>query len=42
MLAYKASWVPVQAGSGDLRFEEYPEESLAEWHRRLGLEETRT
>lgn len=37
MLAYKASWVPVQAGPGDLSFDEYPEESLAQWHRRLGL-----
>ena len=37
MLAYKASWVPVQVGPGDLSFDEYPEESLAQWHRRLGL-----
>ena len=39
MLAYKASWVPVQVEPGDLCFDEYPDESLAEWHRRLGLED---
>ena len=38
MLAYKASWVPVQADPDDRCFEEYPDESLAEWHQRLGLE----
>jgi hypothetical protein len=38
MLGSKASWVPVQAGPDDRRFDEYPDESLAEWHRRLGLE----
>src|SRR3989344_3105170 len=34
----KASWVPVLAGPRDKKFEEYPEESIAEWHQRLGLE----
>ena len=38
MLGSKASWVPVQVGLNDRRFDEYPDESLAEWHRRLGLE----
>jgi hypothetical protein len=42
MLAYKASWVPVQVEPGDLCFDEYPDESLAEWHRRLGLGEDDT
>jgi hypothetical protein len=39
MLAYKASWVPAHVQAGDLCFDEYPDESLAEWHRRLGLDE---
>jgi len=39
MLAYKASWVPVHVQAGDLSFDEYPDESLADWHRRLGLGE---
>jgi hypothetical protein len=42
MLGSKASWVPVQAGPDDRRFDEYPDESLAEWHRRLGLEDSDT
>ena len=38
MLASKASWVEVQSKRGDRKFEEYPEESIAEWHQRLALE----
>lgn len=38
MLGSKASWVEVHAGPRDRTFGEYPEESIAEWHRRLGLE----
>jgi hypothetical protein len=38
MLGSKAGWVPVHAAADDRRFEEYPDESLAEWHRRMGLE----
>jgi len=37
MLGSKAGWVPVGAGTGDKRFEQYPDESLADWHRRLGF-----
>ena len=37
MLASKASWVPLQTGDGDKLFDAYPDESLAEWHRRHGL-----
>jgi hypothetical protein len=37
MLAYKASWVTANVAPGDLSFDEYPQESLAQWHRRLGL-----
>jgi hypothetical protein len=38
MLGSKAGWVEVHAGPKDKRFEVYPQESLAEWHQRLGLE----
>lgn len=39
MLGSKANWVEIQAGSGDLEFDEYPQESIAAWHQRLGLED---
>jgi len=38
MLEAKASWVEIQAGPRDQMFAGYPKESLADWHRRLGLE----
>lgn len=37
MLGSKANWVSVDSGPDDHLFEEYPDESLADWHRRLGL-----
>jgi hypothetical protein len=37
MLEFKAPWVEVEAGPRDRRFDRYPEESIAEWHERLGL-----
>jgi hypothetical protein len=37
MLAYKPAWVEVQAGPDDLQFDEYPQESLEDWHQRHGL-----
>lgn len=37
MLGSKAAWVEVHAGPRDQKFDEYPEESLAAWHERLGL-----
>jgi hypothetical protein len=37
MLGSKANWVPLQAGPEDRQFDAYPDESLADWHRRLGL-----
>lgn len=33
----KASWVVVRADAQDKHFPEYPDESIAEWHERLGL-----
>lgn len=38
MLESKANWVTVHAGPHDKKFDEYPEESIAAWHKRLGLE----
>jgi hypothetical protein len=37
MLDSKASWVAVRADPQDKQFGEYPEESIADWHERLGL-----
>lgn len=37
MLGSRAEWVEPCLGERDLQFEEYPEESIAEWHQRLGL-----
>jgi hypothetical protein len=33
MLKYKASWVEPVIGAHDLVFEEYPEQSIEQWHR---------
>lgn len=38
LLDSKASWVPVHAAPGDRQFASYPDESISDWHRRLGLE----
>ncbi len=38
MLQYKASWVEPHIGDHDRKFEEYPDESIADWHQRLNLE----
>lgn len=37
MLAYKSSWVKTDISDSDKSFDEYPDESIAEWHERLGL-----
>jgi hypothetical protein len=37
MLKYKAPWVEPDIRSGDATFDLYPEESIADWHRRTGL-----
>ncbi|MBK1660306.1 GFA family protein [Paracraurococcus ruber] len=37
MLEFKAPWVAVEAGPRDLRFDGYPEESIADWHARHRL-----
>lgn len=37
MLRFKASWVEPDIGPSDQTFEEYPVESIEEWHRSRGL-----
>lgn len=37
MLAYCPDWVRVPRGPNDVRRQGYPDESLADWHRRHGL-----
>jgi len=37
MLGSKAPWVQVPEGEGHVHFDEYPDESLEEWHERHGL-----
>ena len=37
MTASKASWVDIRTDAGDKTFDAYPDESIAEWHERLGL-----
>jgi hypothetical protein len=38
MLGSKANWVNAPINEGDKQFEEYPDESIAAWHKRLNLE----
>jgi len=35
MLSSKAAWVEPEARPGDLSFDAYPEESIAQWHDRI-------
>lgn len=37
LLASKASWVEPSINEGDKQFDNYPDESLAAWHERLGV-----
>jgi hypothetical protein len=37
MLRYKASWVLPQVGPADSCFDEYPKESIENWHKSRGL-----
>ncbi|MGC1332355.1 GFA family protein [Pseudomonas sp.] len=37
LLNSKAPWVEVDDRKGDKQFQGYPEESIAQWHERLGL-----
>lgn len=37
MVEYAAPWVDVPEGRRDTQFARYPDESIAQWHERLGL-----
>jgi hypothetical protein len=37
MLNYAAPWADVPTGRHHLHFGEYPDESIADWHRKRGL-----
>lgn len=37
MVGSKPNWVPITLSSKDQSFDEYPSESIAAWHERLGL-----
>lgn len=37
LLRYKASWVVPNVGKDDKTFEEYPDQSIEDWHRERGL-----
>jgi hypothetical protein len=37
MLDFAASWVEIPEGPNDHHYQRYPNESLADWHERLGL-----
>ncbi|TIU14872.1 MAG: GFA family protein, partial [Mesorhizobium sp.] len=37
MLKYKANWVEPDVGKGDKVFDVYPEESIADWHKRTKM-----
>jgi hypothetical protein len=39
MVGSKASWVELRQCENDKVFDGYPDESIAEWHSRLGLED---
>lgn len=38
MLAFKPSWCEPEIRKGDLTFDEFPEESIEDWHKRHHLE----
>jgi len=42
MVDSRAPWVEVHNGDTDKVFGDYPDESIAEWHKRHGLEDTST
>jgi len=37
MLRFKADWVKPEFGPSDERYEEYPELSIEDWHKKLGI-----
>jgi hypothetical protein len=37
MLRFKPNWVVPNIGKNDRSFDEYPEQSIEDWHRSRGL-----
>jgi hypothetical protein len=37
MLRFKPSWVVAKIGPGDATFDDYPDQSLEDWHKTRGL-----
>ncbi|MGN6466704.1 MAG: GFA family protein [Rhizobiaceae bacterium] len=37
MLKYKANWIEPKIGKRDKSFDLYPDESIADWHKRTGM-----
>ena len=37
MLDSKASWVTLPRGKGEVRFDDYPDQSIEDWHKTRGL-----
>lgn len=37
MVGSRASWVEIQAGPKDQVFDEFPDESIADWHTRMRM-----
>ena len=42
MLGSRANWVEACMGPDDKAFDDYPDESIAAWHQRLGLEDLKS
>jgi len=42
MLGSRAAWVTPCKGDSDKEYDHYPDESSAQWHQRLGLEDLET
>jgi hypothetical protein len=40
MLEFKTNWVRPRIGAADIETDRYPDESIAEWHRRHGMEDS--
>jgi hypothetical protein len=38
MLDFAASWIEIPQNPSDRHYQRYPDESIAEWHSRLGIE----
>ena len=39
MIGSKAGWVPIETRPGDELFDQYPDKSLADWHKENGYDD---